>query len=413
MFDTVQAKETAVQTRAAALSAGLIEKHALEPLIDRSRAINVPHQESSVYVGELSSEGEGLNEKTIQLSQGHIRVRLDLADLPSYSLFCGQVVGVKGLNGMGTRIVVESIYTDAALPHFVPLKPADGADEDAIDEAELRSQALRVMVAAGPFTTRDDLRYYPLNDLLDKVQTRRPHALILLGPFVDSDHPEVSGCVVDRPFEDAFDEIIEKIASHLENISTQVILVPSVRDVVHDYVFPQPPFELRERLRQFHHLHCVSNPSTIRINGISFGIISSDILKHLMSQVAYKEAKAPAGAPPQGSERVSSLAQHILSQRSYYPVRPSPASASGESQLDFAQWAKCNLPYSPDFLFFVSSMPPFSKQYGDTVCSNIGRLVNAKTAGSYLEINVSAASAEAPHDSAGVAHRSRTAIVRI
>jgi DNA polymerase alpha subunit B len=180
MFDTVQAKDSAVQSHVTKLTDAIVSKHSLGELIDRTRSINVPHQESSVYVGELTSEGEGLNEKTIQLASGHIRVRLDLADLPSYSLFCGQAVAVKGLNGMGTRIVVESLHHDAALPHFVPPKLGEGADEDEPDEAELRSQQLRVMVAAGPFSTRDDLRYYPLNDLLDKVHQRRPHALILV-----------------------------------------------------------------------------------------------------------------------------------------------------------------------------------------------------------------------------------------
>lgn len=46
-------------------------------------------------------------------------------------------------------------------------------------------KALHVMVAAGPFTTGDSLAYDALNDLLDMVRRDRPHALILMGPFLD------------------------------------------------------------------------------------------------------------------------------------------------------------------------------------------------------------------------------------
>jgi DNA polymerase alpha subunit B len=235
-----------------------------------------------------------------------------------------------------------------------------------------------------------------------------------MGPFIDADHPDVTGCSIDRPFEEAFEEIIEKIASHLENLSTRIVLVPSLRDVVHDYVFPQPPLELNAKLRQFTNVECVPNPAMIRINGVSFGLISNDVLKHMMSQVAYKEPKVASGAAPTGgSERVSSLSQHVINQRSFYPVRPSPSASSGECQLDFAQWSKCDLPYTPDVLLFVSSLPTFVKQYGDTLCANVGRLVTGKTAGTYMELNINASTGLPSEAGAGIGARSSAAVVRI
>lgn len=236
---------------------------------------------------------------------------------------------------------------------------------------------------------------------------------VQIGPFIDGDHPDVAGCTIDRTFEEAFEEIIEKIGSHLENLSTRVIVVPSLRDVTHDYVFPQPPFELSPKLRQFTNVECVPNPCMIRINGVSFGIVANDILKHLASQVVYKEPKVAAAPGGGGSERVSSLSQHILHQRNFYPVRPTPSAASGEAQLDFGQWSKCDLPYSPDVLLLVSSLPTFAKQYMDTLCCNVGRIVTGKAAGTYMELNIAKATGLPQEQGAGIVARAKANIVRI
>jgi hypothetical protein len=48
-----------------------------------------------------------------------------------------------------------------------------------------------VAVAAGPFTTTDDLSYEPLSALLAALGSCPPDVLLLLGPFVDAEHPEV------------------------------------------------------------------------------------------------------------------------------------------------------------------------------------------------------------------------------
>ena len=44
-------------------------------------------------------------------------------------------------------------------------------------------------IASGPFTTSEDAEYAPLAALLAACAARRPDALLLLGPFVDAEHP--------------------------------------------------------------------------------------------------------------------------------------------------------------------------------------------------------------------------------
>ena len=46
-----------------------------------------------------------------------------------------------------------------------------------------------MLAAAGPFSCSDDLAYAPLDALLETAAKEVPAALILLGPFVDENHP--------------------------------------------------------------------------------------------------------------------------------------------------------------------------------------------------------------------------------
>lgn len=66
------------------------------------------------------------------------------------------------------------------------------------------------MVAAGPFTAADNLAYEPLEELLSVAKARRPDVLLLLGPFVDREHPHVRQGTVDAHVEDVYTEQIQR-----------------------------------------------------------------------------------------------------------------------------------------------------------------------------------------------------------
>jgi len=74
------------------------------------------------------------------------------------------------MNAHGVRIVPDALYCDATLPHFsVPA-----------EELPARKQGLRMIAACGPYTTRDDLDYLPLDDLLTHVAKVKPDVLFLV-----------------------------------------------------------------------------------------------------------------------------------------------------------------------------------------------------------------------------------------
>ena len=65
-------------------------------------------------------------------------------------------------------------------------------------------RGLSILVAAGPFTSKDDVLYEPLQAVLDYCSERPPHVLLLLGPFVDAEHPLVQAGTLQDSFDDTF-----------------------------------------------------------------------------------------------------------------------------------------------------------------------------------------------------------------
>lgn len=71
----------------------------------------------------------------------------------------------------------------------------------------------------------------------------------------------------------------------LSRCHTEVILIPSSRDVHHQPVYPTPPYVLR---KSYPHLHLLPDPALLDVNGIVFGITSTDVLKHITREEVVK-----------------------------------------------------------------------------------------------------------------------------
>ena len=80
-------------------------------------------------------------------------------------------------------------------------------------------QGLSIQVAAGPFTSKDDVLYEPLQAFLDHCNESPPHVLLLLGPFVDAEHPLVQAGMI----EDSFDDIFATQVHALLNICVHAV----------------------------------------------------------------------------------------------------------------------------------------------------------------------------------------------
>ncbi|KAI0221379.1 DNA polymerase alpha subunit B [Lamellibrachia satsuma] len=136
----------------------------------------------------------------------------------------------------------------------------------------------------------------------------------------------------------------------------ELVVLPSQWDVHHDPVFPQPPFQFGSILER--KIHFMSDPCTLNINGVVFGVTSTDILLHLGKEEISSRA---------GGDRLGRLAQHLITQHSYYPLYPVSVTtplypADDEVNVDYELLEQYgSLPATPNVLILPSDLCYFVK----------------------------------------------------
>ncbi|KAB2031853.1 hypothetical protein ES319_D05G332800v1 [Gossypium barbadense] len=400
MYDTIEDRFNAIENRIRKHAAALVASSLYEEPMDPS----VASQRSMFAVGMICCDGEGhLNDKSIllQSSVEHSRgqlVRLELNKLSYFSVFPGQVVGIKGHNPSGHCLIASelvdsvplSIAADADLP---PTKKQ--ALDGEIQATHLSSTPTEttMIIAAGPFTTTDNLLFEPLSELLAYATRNSPQLLILLGPFIDSEHPQIKKGTVDLSFDDIFQsEVLRMVQDYLEYMgpNARLVMVPSIRDANHDFVFPQPAFDL-DSLNVRLQITSLNNPGIFEADQFMIGCCTVDILKHLSGEEMSRHSMD--GQP---NDRLSRLANHILSQQSFYPLYP-PAEGV---PMDFSFASEAlHISSVPDLLilpsdikYFVKVLPVGGTTEGEEeqmkrcVCINPGRLAKGEGGGTFVEL---------------------------
>ncbi|KAL1808209.1 hypothetical protein ACET3Z_025199 [Daucus carota] len=396
MYDRIEDKfnflENRIMKHAKAFAASGIYEEPVDP--------TVASQKSLFAIGMVCCEEEGrLKEKPLLLQSsvehsGGQRVRLDLQKLSQFSIFPGQVIGIKGDNPSGHCLIASEIIDHVPLldsndENSQPSKK-QALDKDLIQTDLSHAQSeISALIAGGPFTTTDNLMFEPLTELLAYARRKQPQLLILLGPFIDSEHPEIKKGTVNRTFDELFHhEILKRIQDHVEYMGSaaRVILVPSIRDASHDFVFPQPPFsihppDLKDQITS------ITNPGTFSANEVKVACCTVDIIKQLSGEEISRNA---AGG---SKHRMSTLANHILCQRSFYPLYP-PAEGI---PLDFSLAPEAlEISSIPDILILPSDLTHFVKvvsvgSEGEAqkkcLCVNPGRLARGEGGGFFVELN--------------------------
>ncbi|XP_068779840.1 DNA polymerase alpha subunit B isoform X2 [Struthio camelus] len=361
----------------------LKERYGLEEF----SSVMLPAQEPVTVLGQIGCDSNGkLNAQSVVLegdrehSSGG-QVPVDLSELQEYSFFPGQVVAMEGTNSTGRRLVASKLYEGVPLPFYTPPEPAQDAEQR------------MVLVACGPYTTSDSIAYDPLSDLVDVINRDKPDACVLFGPFLDAKHEQVENCQLLGSFADVFKLCLKTIIEGTRSAGSQLVFVPSLRDVHHDYVYPQPPFAYPELPKEDKpRVHFVSDPCTLEINGTVFGLTSTDLLFHMGAE----EISSSSGI----SDRFTRILKHVLTQRSYYPLYP-PAEEMNVDYENFYSYAA--LPVTPDVLVAPSELRYFVKDVLGCVCINPGRLTKGQVGGTYGRLYVRRHDAEGERKSPCVA----------
>ncbi|KAG7586165.1 DNA polymerase alpha/epsilon subunit B [Arabidopsis thaliana x Arabidopsis arenosa] len=395
MYDRTEDRFNALENRivkhADAFAASGLYEEQVDPAVASQRSI--------FAVGMICCDGEGhLNDKSILLQSSAERtsgqrVPLDLNRLDQFSIFPGQIVGIEGQNPSGHYLTASKLLDSVPLTRAVDmdLPPAkrQNLDQEVLVPTEESCERSEVsfIIASGPFTTSDNLLFEPLNELLAYAKRKPPQLLVLLGPFVDSEHPEIKKGAVDATFSEIFQvEVLRKLQDYVEFMGSEVrvVLVPSIRDANHDFIFPQPPFDIHIPDLE-HQMTSLSNPGTFEANQVKVGCCTVDVLKQLSGE---EMSKNPSGVP---TDRMSRLASHLLRQRSFYPLYPPPESLPYDSSLAPKALQISSI---PDILLLPSDMRYFVKilslgeeeNAAKCVCVNPGRLAKGEGAGTFVEL---------------------------
>ena len=198
MFTTLEARAEALEERLAEVGDAIVAANSLETLLE---PVGTVSQSPLVYVGRVVVDGEGKINPTSVLLEGsaadpipggiasrnpHMsvgRILLDLREVPSFSLFPGQIVAARGMNTTGEKMVVQALYTAAAPPP--PVSPVENvhALADVASSGAEKGGPLRMVVAAGPFTLMADIKFAPLADMLASFMSGKeaaPDVLVLV-----------------------------------------------------------------------------------------------------------------------------------------------------------------------------------------------------------------------------------------
>ncbi|TDZ68491.1 DNA polymerase alpha subunit B [Colletotrichum sidae] len=399
-----------------------------------------------IAVGRIASDApEGkLNAASLVLEMsrrvgGGQRVPLNMRS-KGFSFFPGQIVALKGINSSGHEFVVEEVLEVPLLPNAASTPAALAAhreklrgDPEAMD-TDSDPAPLNIVYASGPYTADDNLDFEPLHALCDQAGDTYADALVLTGPFVDSEHPLIATGDFDLPeeavvdpdtattstvFKYLFSPALNRLVS--ANPGITIILVPSVRDVIDKHVSWPQDSVLKKELGLPKSARIVTNPMTLSMNEMVMGISSQDVLW----QLRHEEL---VGGKPSDPSLLSRLCRYLLEQRHFFPLFPPtdrqklPKTGTEEgtppgAMLDIGYLKLGEMVnVRPDVLIVPSFLPPFAKVVESVLVINPGYLSKRRGAGTYARLTLFPAKVEDTQSamvSHGIFDRARVEIKRI
>jgi DNA polymerase alpha subunit B len=257
LFTTTEQRATALNQHLNDMGNIMIETYQLgqSDQVAPLEGVGIPRADQVCCIGRICNAAHQgkINATSVVLEgsregSGGARVAVDFSTLQPtpYSVFPGQIVAIEGMNPSGRTLQVHRLCEGAAAAS----RTSRVCDLREYHRKDQEGQPLKILTAAGPFTTSDNFQYQPLQDLLHVVQKDQPDVVFLVGPFVDMDHKAVKSGQTALQDEDGNDVIVpyetffvHKISLLLEDLlsenpllMTQFVLVPSLEDATAEWV---------------------------------------------------------------------------------------------------------------------------------------------------------------------------------
>lgn len=345
--------------------------------------------ESSVFI-ESSRMLSGGSRVALKFDV-HLVIRNNISGARGIGLFPGAIVAMKGRNGGGGYFLVKEILT---LP--VSTQAIAPSASNAMKVDPVYSSAFSLAIACGPFTPDSDLTYAPFANMVEALQKDKPSALLLVGPFVDAAHPAIKAGDLDMTPDKLFQRrIYESLKTFLvSSPDSIVILLPGIRDLISQHaVYPQGELS-SDLIQNDSRIYLVPNPARFKINDVTFGASSVDVLFHLRREEFTRTGREEdpmslTHGNDVGTDAMANLCRHLIQQRSFYPIFPTPQDLAHEVNLDISHSDGLKLmdeenPTSPDVLILPSRLKQFVKTVYTTTVINPSTL----NRGTYAVLNV-------------------------
>ncbi|SCU93159.1 LAME_0F02850g1_1 [Lachancea meyersii CBS 8951] len=355
--------------------------------------------DSPIADGILNTESLAL--ETSRLAGIGRRVQLNLGKVKELTLFPGQIVGLRGKNANGECFVVEEILQIPQLNFPV----STGTELQTYNES-MENKPMKVVVVKGPYTPSDSLHFSNLASFIERINTDiRPHVLIMFGPFIDITHPLIaSGSIPDFPelknqpktLDEVFTKVLAPILKQI-NPAIQVVLIPSTLDSVSNHAaYPQNMLD-RKLLQLPKNFKCYTNPSTFQLNETFVGCSNAD---------AFKDTKEIVkGGNTSLKNRFDRIAEHILTQRRFYPLFPGGIKKrkshdqSGSVPWEHVTGVDLDVPYmgltefagnvNPDVIIIPSELTHFSRVVQNVLFVNPGSFIRSSgVRGTFAQISI-------------------------
>ncbi|EKX73396.1 conserved hypothetical protein [Theileria equi strain WA] len=319
----------------------------------------------TVY-GRIGAEGESgidILNVTLQGSTTNdfgVRAQIEnLHQIEELCLFPGQMVGFSPSNKSSQAAVTGRCFEDNFGVRYVTSNircgiPVDEPVTTLAAQNKFKNENIHISVIRGALLT-ENLEQTNFQYVFHKLKRDKPHVVFFMGPFVSVNQMAVEGYGISRLGDLTF--LYSKFLKDLSNVAqfgpmsnTKFVIVPHCYDVLLSYPLPQPPLNCASSplyKKEFpENIIFLSNPGTISINGILFGVTSCDVISGIEKNMVCK--------PKEDSVRL--ICQQLLQQRSLFPSYPAsklPAEyAVDHSMLRQLEFSNETI---PDIVLFSSS----------------------------------------------------------